>query len=168
MADDAGDIGALLAHVLLKPVNGGMDGGDIQRGVEPAMVIDHQAVLVVAHADIVDILDLADQRGLGHQQSGHGGPRRLVAIGPAEMADGERFDMGVNLGRIAELGYSLVLFTDVASVVHRAVANFYSRLLLAEQFADLQESITPFSEFNEFLDLSTWREREARHTGQSR
>jgi len=73
----------------------------------------------------------------------------------------------INLGRITELGYSLVLFTDVASVVHRAVANFYNRLLLAEQFADLQESITPFSEFNEFLDLSTWREREARHTGQS-
>lgn len=70
----------------------------------------------------------------------------------------------VSLARVAELGYSLILFTDVASVVHRSVSNFYERLVEVDRFAEVRESITPFEDFNAFLDLGLWRERESRFT----
>jgi len=70
----------------------------------------------------------------------------------------------IPLTRVAELGYSLVLFTDVASVVHRSVSDFYERLVAADRFAEVRESITPFEDFNNFLDLDLWRQREARYT----
>jgi 2-methylisocitrate lyase-like PEP mutase family enzyme len=73
----------------------------------------------------------------------------------------------IPLVRVEELGYSVVLFTDVASVVHRAVSGFYDRLLEARDFADVAEMITPFADFNAFLGLDEWREREARYAGPS-
>ena len=61
MADNAGNVGALLANILLQPIDRGVHGCNIYRGVESAMVIDHQAMIVMAHADIMDVFDLPDQ-----------------------------------------------------------------------------------------------------------
>ena len=74
----------------------------------------------------------------------------------------------VSLARVAELGYALILFTDVASVVHRSVSDFYGRLVEADRFAEVQDAITPFEDFTAFLDLGLWRERESRFTGDAR
>lgn len=94
--------------------------------------------------------------------------RVAEALAPTPLVFNWSFD-GVtpdsSLEWVESLGYSLVLFSDVASVVHHAVSAFYGRLEVANQFAEVRESITPFNEFNEFLDLALWREREARHTG---
>ncbi len=73
----------------------------------------------------------------------------------------------VPLARIAELGYSLVLFSDVTSVVHQAVSGFYERLHDARNFADVSDLITPFGAFNRFLGLDVWRERETRYSSPS-
>lgn len=93
--------------------------------------------------------------------------RVAEALAPTPLVFNWSFD-GVtpdsSLEWVESLDYSLVLFSDVASVVHHAVSA-YRRLEVANQFAEVRESITPFNEFNEFLDLALWREREARHTG---
>lgn len=64
---------------------------------------------------------------------------------------------------LTELGYNLILFPDVASVVHRSLTEFEQRLAKAESLDELHTVMTPFAEFNDFVGLSRWREMEKRY-----
>ena len=63
----------------------------------------------------------------------------------------------VSRSDLAKLGFELVLFSDVASVVHHALSKFYGRLVPAESLDDIDDSITGFDEFNKFIGLPEWR-----------
>ena len=65
--------------------------------------------------------------------------------------------------RLAELGFELVLFSDIASVVHFALAAFHGRLVAAESLDEIADSITGFDEFNAFIGLPEWRALEQRY-----
>jgi 2-methylisocitrate lyase-like PEP mutase family enzyme len=64
---------------------------------------------------------------------------------------------------LAELGFELVLFSDVASVVHHALLAFHRRLVAAESLEEIDDSITGFDEFNAFVGLPEWRALEQRY-----
>jgi 2,3-dimethylmalate lyase len=71
----------------------------------------------------------------------------------------------VSRALLEKLGYSLILFTEVASAVHHALSSFFPRLADTDNLDDLSESLTPFGAFNEFLGLSEWRTLEDRYRG---
>ncbi|MGI9658642.1 MAG: isocitrate lyase/PEP mutase family protein [Gaiellaceae bacterium] len=65
--------------------------------------------------------------------------------------------------RLAKLGFELVLFSDVASVVHFALSAFHGRLVAAESLDEIADSITGFDDFNSFIGLPEWRALEQRY-----
>ena len=66
---------------------------------------------------------------------------------------------------LRELGYELVLFADVASVVHHSLAAFHARLAEADTLDDLGDAVTGFEAFNAFVGLPEWRALEQRYAG---
>ena len=72
----------------------------------------------------------------------------------------------VDRARLAELGFELVLFSDVASVVHHGLAAFHARLAGAESLDEIADAITPFDEFNAFVGLPQWRALEQRYVAE--
>ncbi len=65
------------------------------------------------------------------------------------------------------LGYSLILFADVASAVHHAMESFFARLARADDLEQLSDSLTGFDEFNNFMGLGEWRALEERYEASS-
>ena len=72
----------------------------------------------------------------------------------------------VGRARLAELGFELVLFSDVASVVHFALSAFHTRLAAADSLDEIDDAITGFDEFNAFIGLPEWRALEQRYVEQ--
>ncbi len=66
----------------------------------------------------------------------------------------------VKLDTLKGLGFSLVLFADVALVVHKALSRFFGQLQMANDLDELSAELTPFDSFNEFVGLSSWRDLE--------
>ncbi|MCY4088004.1 MAG: isocitrate lyase/PEP mutase family protein [Actinomycetia bacterium] len=66
---------------------------------------------------------------------------------------------------LADLGYALALFADVASVVHHALAAFYARLTDADTLDEVNDAVTGFEAFNAFVGLPEWRALERRYAG---
>ena len=69
----------------------------------------------------------------------------------------------VQLDILKGLGFSLVLFADVALVVHKALSNFFGQLHTANDLDELSAELTPFDSFNEFVGLSDWRDLESHY-----
>jgi 2-methylisocitrate lyase-like PEP mutase family enzyme len=69
----------------------------------------------------------------------------------------------VPIGWLRELGFPLVLYADVAQVVHRAFAGFVERLVAAGSLDDVRDLVTGFDAFNSFVGLEEWRELEERY-----
>lgn len=69
----------------------------------------------------------------------------------------------VPLSWLAELGFPLVLYADVAQVVHRAYAAFVERLIASGSLDDVGDLVTGFDEFNAFVGLEEWRGLERRY-----
>ena len=59
MADQAADIRPGFAHLPFDLVDRPMDRGDVERRIGTAVIVDHQAVAGLAHADAVDVADRA-------------------------------------------------------------------------------------------------------------
>ena len=70
----------------------------------------------------------------------------------------------VPISWLTELGFSLVLYADVAQVVHRAFATFVTRLTAADSLEEVRDIVTGFDEFNTFIGLEEWRGLEERYT----
>jgi 2-methylisocitrate lyase-like PEP mutase family enzyme len=68
--------------------------------------------------------------------------------------------------RLAELGFELVLFSDIASVVHHGLTVFHARLAAAESLDEIADAITPFDDFNAFVGLPEWRALEQRYVAE--
>jgi len=68
--------------------------------------------------------------------------------------------------RLAELGFELVLFSDIASVVHHGLTAFHARLAAAESLDEIADAITPFDDFNAFVGLPEWRALEQRYVAE--
>ena len=64
---------------------------------------------------------------------------------------------------LASLGFSLVLYADVAFAVQSALTSFYARLAAADSLDELSDALTGFDAFNEFVRLSQWRALEGRY-----
>lgn len=64
---------------------------------------------------------------------------------------------------LEELGFSLVLFPDVAFAVHHALTRFEQRLAQIDSLDEVADQLTRFAEFNEFVGLNTWRQLEERY-----
>ena len=65
---------------------------------------------------------------------------------------------------LEELGFTWILFADVALAVHRAAAAFYERLAGIDSPEELRDLLTGFDAFNEFVGLGRWRELEGRYS----
>ena len=66
----------------------------------------------------------------------------------------------VQFDTLKGLGFSLVLFADVALVVHKALSRFFGQLQTTNDLDELSAELTPFHSFNEFVGLSSWRDLE--------
>lgn len=64
---------------------------------------------------------------------------------------------------LEELGFSWILFADVALAVHRAAAALYGRLGEIDSPDELRDLLTGFDAFNEFVGLDRWRDVERRY-----
>ena len=64
---------------------------------------------------------------------------------------------------LAEIGYKLILFPDVAFAAHRALTTFTRELLQVDSLDHLDDKMTGFDEFNEFVGLDHWRELESQY-----
>ena len=64
---------------------------------------------------------------------------------------------------LEELGFTWILFADVALAVHRAAAAFYERLAGIDSPEELRDLLTGFDAFNEFVGLDDWRRSERRY-----
>jgi 2-methylisocitrate lyase-like PEP mutase family enzyme len=71
----------------------------------------------------------------------------------------------VSLSWLAELGFPLVLYADVAQAVHRAFAAFVERLTAADSLDEVADLVTGFDAFNTFIGLDEWRGLEQRYNG---
>mgnify|MGYP003344392789 CR=1 FL=1 len=71
----------------------------------------------------------------------------------------------VPISWLAELGYPLVLYADVAQVVHRAYETFVRRLTGSDSLDEVRDIVTGFDAFNAFIGLGEWRELEERYEG---
>jgi 2-methylisocitrate lyase-like PEP mutase family enzyme len=70
----------------------------------------------------------------------------------------------VPLDTLKGLGFALVLFADVALVVHKALSKFFGQLHTANDLDELSAELTSFDSFNEFVGLSGWRDLEHQYT----
>ena len=68
---------------------------------------------------------------------------------------------------LEELGFTWILFADVALAVHRAAAGFYERLAGIDSPDELRDLLTGFDAFNEFVGLDDWRRSERRYAAPS-
>ena len=64
---------------------------------------------------------------------------------------------------LEELGFAWILFADVALATHRAAATFYGRLAEVDSPDELQDLLTGFDAFNDFVGLGAWRAAEQRY-----
>ena len=69
----------------------------------------------------------------------------------------------VPISWLAELGFPLVLYADVAQVVHKAFAAFVGRLTACDSLDDIADLVTGFGEFNSLMGLEEWRGLEERY-----
>ncbi len=61
------------------------------------------------------------------------------------------------------LGFAWILFADVVLATHRAAAGFFERLAGIDSPDELEDLLTGFDDFNEFVGLSDWRAAEHRY-----
>jgi 2,3-dimethylmalate lyase len=73
----------------------------------------------------------------------------------------------VSRTKLEELGFALILFTEVASAVHHSLRSFFERLSKTDSFDELESALTRFDEFNNFLGLEEWRRLESRYLEKS-
>ena len=64
---------------------------------------------------------------------------------------------------VESLGFELLLFADVASVVHRALVEFHRQLHAADSLDEVAPLVSGFEDFNEFVGLTDWRALEQRY-----
>jgi len=56
------------------------------------------------------------------------------------------------------LGYTLILFPDTISAIHRGLSTFLGRLRDSDSLTDLADALTPFNELNSFVGMEEWIE----------
>ena len=64
---------------------------------------------------------------------------------------------------LEELGFAWILFADVVLATHRAAAGFFERLAGIDSPDELEDLLTGFDDFNEFVGLGDWRAAEQRY-----
>lgn len=64
---------------------------------------------------------------------------------------------------LEELGFTWILFADVALAMHRAAAGYYERLAGIDSPDELGDLLTGFDAFNDFSGLDAWRASEQRY-----
>ena len=69
----------------------------------------------------------------------------------------------VSRRRLEELGFTWILFADVALAMHRAGAGFYERLAGIDSPDELGDLLTGFDAFCDFVGLDRWRRAEQRY-----
>ncbi|MGH7486031.1 MAG: hypothetical protein ACREMY_10590, partial [bacterium] len=55
-------------------------------------------------------------------------------------------------------GYTLILFPDTVSAIHRSLAGFLARLRETDSLTELADSMTPFDDLNTFVGMGEWLE----------
>lgn len=108
------------------------------------------------------------------------GADAVLVDAPATLADVERiarevpgpgvFDWtqggttaAVSRQTLEDLGYRVAIFADTTAVIHRALGDFLRRLATADELDEVEDSYTPFAEFNEFVGLDAWLQQGARY-----
>jgi 2-methylisocitrate lyase-like PEP mutase family enzyme len=54
------------------------------------------------------------------------------------------------------LGYTLILFPDTVSAIHRGLTRFLSRLRETDSLTELANDLTPFDDLNAFVGMQAW------------
>ena len=130
--------------------------------------------VIIARSDAIAVegIDQAIRRGLAYHDAG---ADMLFIDAPESVEEAARiarelpgpllFDWSydgvtppIPRQTLEALGYTLILFPDTISAIHRGLATFLGRLRDTDSLTDLADALTPFDELNSFVGMEKWIE----------